>query len=252
MRPRRRISTLRDHEARDYEAFWRDATRSSRHGAIRSRWRRRRLRGLGTTWCCWLRVGEHGPRVGILGRHSGALGASTAGLSTRAPCSEAVGMSAWALDPSRRGLRPAASWRRAADVTPLASRIPAGNAASAQRRRGASPDSRVVVDPASSVRSSSSRVGLPASTSRASGARPRRRAGVGRRRSAIAERAYARLRPLTRRIAPASSGWTVAHAARSFSRQSGSSARSRRTRSPTGGCVTNEAASPSSANGFVV
>src|SRR3954447_13264386 len=41
-------------------------------------------------------------------------------------------------------------------------------------------------------------------------------------------------------------------AARSFSRHSGSSSRSRRTRSPTGGCETNSAASPSSADGFVV
>ena len=38
----------------------------------------------------------------------------------------------------------------------------------------------------------------------------------------------------------------------SFSRQSGSSSRSRRTRSPTGGCVTNSFASPSSANGLIV
>ena len=36
----------------------------------------------------------------------------------------------------------------------------------------------------------------------------------------------------------------------SFSRQAGSSSRSRRTRSPSGGCVTKSAASPSSANGF--
>ena len=42
------------------------------------------------------------------------------------------------------------------------------------------------------------------------------------------------------------------HAARSFSRQSGSSSRSRRTRSPTGGCVTNSAASPTSRNGLMV
>jgi hypothetical protein len=41
-------------------------------------------------------------------------------------------------------------------------------------------------------------------------------------------------------------------AARSFSRQSGSSSRSLRTRSPTGGCVTNSAASPSSRNGLIV
>src|SRR4029077_15287648 len=40
------------------------------------------------------------------------------------------------------------------------------------------------------------------------------------------------------------------HAARSFSRQSGSSSRSRRTRSPTGGCVTKSAARPSTATGF--
>ena len=39
-------------------------------------------------------------------------------------------------------------------------------------------------------------------------------------------------------------------AARSFSRQSGSSDRRRRTRSPTGGCVANSDARPSSANGF--
>ena len=43
-----------------------------------------------------------------------------------------------------------------------------------------------------------------------------------------------------------------AHAARSFSRQSGSSSRSRRTRSPTGGCVTNRAARPTSRNGLMV
>ena len=42
------------------------------------------------------------------------------------------------------------------------------------------------------------------------------------------------------------------HAARSFSRQSGSSSRNRRTRSPTGGCVTNNAASPTSMNGLIV
>ena len=42
------------------------------------------------------------------------------------------------------------------------------------------------------------------------------------------------------------------HAARSFSRQSGSSSRSRRTRSPTGGCVTNSAARPTSRNGLTV
>ena len=42
------------------------------------------------------------------------------------------------------------------------------------------------------------------------------------------------------------------HAARSFSRQSGSSSRNRRTRSPTGGCVTNSAARPSSRNGLIV
>src|SRR5439155_8822891 len=41
-------------------------------------------------------------------------------------------------------------------------------------------------------------------------------------------------------------------AARSFSRQVGSSARRRRTRSLTGGCVTNSAARPSSANGLTV
>src|SRR5262245_49158220 len=42
------------------------------------------------------------------------------------------------------------------------------------------------------------------------------------------------------------------HAARSFSRQSGSSSRNRATRSPTGGCVTNNAARPSSRNGLIV
>src|SRR6187200_2835400 len=42
------------------------------------------------------------------------------------------------------------------------------------------------------------------------------------------------------------------HAARNLSRQSGSSSRSRRTRSATGGCVTNRPASPSSANGLKV
>ncbi len=42
------------------------------------------------------------------------------------------------------------------------------------------------------------------------------------------------------------------YAALSFSRQSGSSPRSRATRSPSAGCVTNIFASPSSANGFTV
>ena len=42
------------------------------------------------------------------------------------------------------------------------------------------------------------------------------------------------------------------HAARSFSRQAGSSSRRRRTRSPIGGCVTKSAASPSSMNGLNV
>src|SRR6476660_7299871 len=42
------------------------------------------------------------------------------------------------------------------------------------------------------------------------------------------------------------------HAARSFSRQSGSSSRSRRTRSPTGGWVTKSAAKPTSMNGLMV
>ena len=41
-------------------------------------------------------------------------------------------------------------------------------------------------------------------------------------------------------------------AARTFSRHAGSSCRSRRTRSPLGGCVTKSAASPSSANGLAV
>src|SRR5690242_17087341 len=41
-------------------------------------------------------------------------------------------------------------------------------------------------------------------------------------------------------------------AARSFSRQSGSSSRSRWIRSATGGCVSNRAARPSCANGLVV
>ena len=39
---------------------------------------------------------------------------------------------------------------------------------------------------------------------------------------------------------------------RSFSRHAGSSARNRRTRSPTRGCVTKSAASPSSMNGLIV
>jgi RimJ/RimL family protein N-acetyltransferase len=44
----------------------------------------------------------------------------------------------------------------------------------------------------------------------------------------------------------------LGYAARSRSRHSGSSSRSRRTRAPSGGCVTNIAASPCSANGFTV
>ena len=47
-------------------------------------------------------------------------------------------------------------------------------------------------------------------------------------------------------------GFLDLHAARSFSRQSGSSSRNRLTRSPTGGCVTNRAASPTSRNGLIV
>src|SRR5439155_10557448 len=47
-------------------------------------------------------------------------------------------------------------------------------------------------------------------------------------------------------------GFLDLHAARSFSRQSGSSSRNRLTRSPTGGCVTNRAASPTSMNGLIV
>src|SRR5436190_23097871 len=42
------------------------------------------------------------------------------------------------------------------------------------------------------------------------------------------------------------------YAARSFSRQSGSSSRSRRRRSASGGCVTNIWTRPSSANGLIV
>src|SRR3954447_19567686 len=42
------------------------------------------------------------------------------------------------------------------------------------------------------------------------------------------------------------------HAARSFSRQAGSSSRNRRTRSPTGGWVTKSAPRPASMNGLMV
>src|SRR5436853_5840162 len=55
-----------------------------------------------------------------------------------------------------------------------------------------------------------------------------------------------------RQSCPASAARKHGQAARSFSRQSGSRSRNRRTRSPTGGCVTNSFASPSSANGLIV